>query len=125
MSDIPAQPLDAAQAMRLYPSLKSLALLCDAGWRFLPIEGDEDTAVLEGFKRWPDGWRDCIRIREENDALGLRIRMSADRHTRPVIVWEHSGSLADVVHRLMGLPTPGMRLAPALAIGTAPTLWTP
>jgi hypothetical protein len=74
---------------------------------------------------WPAGWRDCIRVRDETDALGLRIRLPADQHNAPEIMWEHAGTLAEVVHELLALPTPGGRLAPTLVIGSAPKLWTP
>ncbi len=125
MSDAQALMLTGAQAVWLYPCLKKLALLPDAGWRFLPIEGDEKTAVLEGFKAWPAGWRDCIRVREENDALGLRIRVPSDRHTSPEITWEYSGTLDEVCQELLALPAPETRHAPNLVIGSAPKLWTP
>jgi len=125
MTDVPTQTFTSAQAIELYPCLKGLALLPDAGWKFLPLRGVANIMALEGFKRWPHGWRDCIRVREETDALGIRIRVPADRHTNPEIVWEYSGTLAEVVERLMTLPAPDTRLAPQLVVGNAPALWTP
>jgi hypothetical protein len=119
-------PLTDAEAVRLFPSLQNLILIREAGWRFLPIDDPGDpNAELDAARIWPCGWRDCVRIREETDALGLRIRVPADQHTAPAIVWERSGTLAEVVHQLLALPAPGARLAPTLAIGTAPKLWTP
>lgn len=125
MPDSPALTPSGPQAVWLYPCLRQLTLLCESGWRFLPIEGDAKTAALEGFKTWPAGWRDCIRVREETDALGLRIRVPGDKHTSPEITWEHSGTLDDVCTELLTLPAPETRHAPSLVIGSAPRLWTP
>lgn len=119
-------PLTDAEAVKLFPSLQHLILLRDAGWKFLPVEDPGDpNAELDAVRIWPAGWRDCIRVRDEADALGLRICVPADKHTAPTIVWERSGTLAEVVNELLVLPTPGTQLAPTLVIGTAPTLWTP
>ncbi|MEV6714830.1 hypothetical protein AB0M48_22675 [Lentzea sp. NPDC051208] len=118
--------LTDAEAVKLFPSLQNLILIRDAGWKFLPIDDPGDpNAELDAARVWSNGWRDCIRVRDETDALGLRICVPADQHSAPTIVWERSGTLAEVVHQLLALPAPGMRLAPTLAIGTAPKLWTP
>lgn len=117
-------PLTDAEAVRLFPSLQHLILIREAGWRFLPIEDPGDPkAELDAARIWPAGWRDCIRVRDETDALGLRIRILPNEPA--AIVWEHSGTLADVVHELLTLPAPDSRLAPTLVIGAAPKLWTP
>ena len=119
-------PLTDAEAVKLFPSLQHLILLRDAGWKFLPVEDPGDpNAELDAVRIWPAGWRDCIRVRDESDALGLRIRVPADKHTASAIVWERSGTLAEVVHELLALPAPGAQLAPTLVIGAAPKLWTP
>lgn len=99
-------------AVALYPELRHLLDLRDGGWRFLPIEPGRDQ--LDGFRRWQGGWRDAVRLKNESDALGLRL----DRDN--MITWEFSGSLAEVVHELMLLPHPGDRLAPRLAKGRGP-----
>ncbi|NKE55414.1 hypothetical protein FXN61_00645 [Lentzea sp. PSKA42] len=119
-------PLTDVEAVKLFPSLQHLILIRDAGWIFLPIDDPGDpNAVLDAARIWPAGWRDCIRVRAETDALGLRIRVPADQHTAPEIVWERSGTLDEVVHEVLALPAPGSQLAPNLVIGTAPKLWTP
>jgi hypothetical protein len=119
-------PLTDAEAVKLFPSLQHLILIREAGWKFLPIDDPGDpNAVLDAARIWSAGWRDCIRVREETDAIGLRIRVPADKHTAPAIVWERSGTLAEVVHELLALPAPGERHAPTLITGAAPKLWTP
>ena len=116
--------LTDAEAVKLFPSLQHLILIREAGWQFLPIEdpGDPD-AELDAASIWPGGWRDCIRVRNETDALGLRIRVVPGGPAE--IVWERSGTLAEAVLELLALPTPGSRLAPTLVLGSAPGSWTP
>lgn len=125
MTDTSAEALTKAQALWLFPSLKSLLLLREANWTFFPVEGADDSARLDGYRSWGKGWRDCIRVRTETDALGLRIHVPADKHTQSEIMSEFSGTLTEVVEKLLALPAPGSRLAPNLAIGSAPRLWTP
>lgn len=116
--------LTDAEAVKLFPSLQHLILIREAGWKFLPIEDPGDpNAELDAARIWPAGWRDCIRVRDETDALGLRIRVAPGEPAE--IVWERGGTLAEVVLELLALPTPGSRLAPTLVIGSAPKLWTP
>jgi len=117
-------PLTDAEAVKLFPSLQYLILIREADWIFLPIDDPGDpNAVLDGARVWPAGWRDCIRVRDETDALGLRIRVITGQPSE--IVWERGGTLVDVVFSLLELPEPGSRLAPTLVVGKAPKLWTP
>lgn len=118
--------LTAEEAVQLFPALRHLLLLREAGWKFLPIENpDADSSVLDGARVWPQGWRDCIRVKDETNTLGLRIHVPADNHTGSEIVWERTGTLEEIVFELMAMPAPGDRHAPNLAIGSAPQLWTP
>lgn len=118
--------LTAEEAVKAFPALENLLLLREAGWKFLPVEEPDATgSVLDGARIWPQGWRDCIRVEEETDTLGLRMRMANDQHTVSEIAWELSGTLEEVVVALLALPAPGERTAPNLVIGRAPTLWTP
>lgn len=110
MSGLVVPGTTEAAAVAAYPPLQHLLDLLDGGWRFLPIVA----AQLDGFRRWPDGWTDGIRVRHAGDALGIR----TDRDQR--IVWEFSGSLGEVVGELLLLPAPGHRLAPRLARGHGP-----
>ncbi|WP_158852971.1 hypothetical protein [Saccharothrix deserti] len=103
-----------AAVVAAYPELQHLLDLRDGGWRFLPIEAGRDR--IDGFRQWPGGWRDAIRLKDSGDALGLRL----DRDY--AITWEYTGSLADVVQELLLLPNPGSRLAPRLARGRGPRL---
>ncbi|MFE9747590.1 hypothetical protein ACFYOT_22030 [Saccharothrix saharensis] len=101
-----------AAVVAAYPELRHLLDLRQGGWRFLPIEAGR--SQIDGFRRWPDGWSDAIRIKDSGDALGLRL----DRDH--AITWEYAGALAEVVQELLLLPQPSSRLAPRLAKGKGP-----
>lgn len=111
-------PFTDAEAVKLFPSLEYLVLIRESGWTFLPIDdpGDPD-AVLDAARVWPGGWRDCIRVRDEADALGLRIQVVSEQPAE--IVWERSGTFAEVVHELLSL------LPPTPADGAEPEPQTP
>lgn len=114
--------LSDAEAVRLFPALADLMVLRDAGWFFLAVNAPDGQPVeYDGFRAWPDGWIDGIRIWSETSVLG--IRTSPDEP--PAIVWEWNGTLAQVVAELLTLPAPGERTAPRLVRGAAPRLWTP
>lgn len=114
----PLAALTDTEAVRLYPELRPLTWIRDAGWRFLPVEvDDQGPTQLDAARVWPGGWRDAIRVRSATDALGLRMQVENRE-----ITWERTGTLAEVVEALLVLPVPGTRLAPHLAIGAAPLL---
>lgn len=117
--------LTDGEVAKLFPELRPLIDIRNAGWKFLPVGNGPDIPELDAARVWHGGWRDALRIRTATDAMGLRIRLPADNHTRPEIVWEFSGTLADVVGELLVLPMPEARAAPNLIIGSAPGLWTP
>ncbi|MEU4803618.1 hypothetical protein [Actinosynnema sp. NPDC023587] len=64
-------------------------------------------AQLDGFRQWPGGWADGIRVRHAGEALGIR----TDPDQR--IVWEETGPFGEIAGGLLLLPAPGHRLAPA------------
>ncbi|ROP40717.1 hypothetical protein [Saccharothrix texasensis] len=105
-----------AEIVKAYPVLRYLVDLREGGWRFLPIEPGRDQ--IDGYRQWPGPWRDGIRFQDEDDALGLRLRL--DDGVR--ITWERTGTLAEVVNELLILPAPDSRLAPRLAKGHGPDL---
>ncbi|QFZ20435.1 hypothetical protein [Saccharothrix syringae] len=109
-------------AVRAFPALAGLIAIRDAGWRFVH-QGlvDGVPTRLDGFRLWPDGWHDAIRVRGDTDAMALR----GDGDEPPGIVWERTGSLSHVVEGLLSLSAPHQRFAPRLLVASAPTLWTP
>lgn len=99
-------------AVLAFPEIELLLVIRDGGWRFLPQEADREQ--LDGFRAWPERWRDGIRIRSATDVLGIRTNPDGD------IVWERTGTLADVVGGLLALPAPDEPNAPRLIIGGGP-----
>ncbi|HEX9338260.1 MAG TPA: hypothetical protein VF892_20345, partial [Pseudonocardiaceae bacterium] len=98
-----------------FPELAELITIRDAGWTFLPLRRDEAGRPdeLDGFREWPGGWIDALRVRSGTDAMALRRAPGGPM----AIVWELAGSLSDVVAGLLALPAPDQP--------TAPRLWTP
>ena len=101
-------------AVLAFPEIEYLLIIRDGGWRFLPPESGVEQ--LDGFRAWPRGWRDGIRIRSATDVLG--IRTNADHE----IVWESTGSITDVISGLLALPAPDEPNAPRLVLGHGPNL---
>lgn len=109
-------------AVAAFPELDHLAAIRDRGWRFtMPMHDDHGNVVaIDGFRVWPGGWSDAIRIRSATNVVGLRC--FDDRP--PTITWEYYGDLRTVTGELLDLPVPDARFAPRLVVGHAP-LWTP
>lgn len=103
--------VDAA-AVAAFPEIEMLLLIRDGGWRFLTPEPDRDQ--LDGFRIWPQGWRDGIRIRSTTDVLGIRINPEHN------IVWEKTGTLVSVIADLLMLPAPDEPNSPNRVLGCAP-----
>jgi len=101
-------------AVLAFPEIELLLVIRDGGWRFLPQEPGREQ--LDGFRTWPQGWRDGIRIRSATEVLGIR--------TNPDnwVVWECTGTLVDVVTELLALPAPDEPNAPRLVLGHGPDL---
>ncbi|WP_158852379.1 hypothetical protein [Saccharothrix deserti] len=111
-----------AAAVRAFPALAGLVAIRDAGWQFVHQRVvDGVPTEVDGFRLWPDGRHDAIRVRSSTDAMALR----ADGDEPPGIVWERAGSLSDVVEGLLSLPAPTQRFAPRLIVASAPALWLP
>jgi len=111
-----------ADAVRLYPELAGLITLRDSGWRFLPVDTADGRPVeLDGFRAWPGGYVDGLRIYSATNVLGIRTAPDEP----PSVVWEMVDTLPEVIAALLALPVPWDRLAPRLATASAPTLWVP
>jgi hypothetical protein len=110
------------ESLRLFPALADLLDLMHAGWYFLKVDTQDGQPIeYDGFRAWPGGWTDGIRIWSETNVLGIR----TSPHEPPSITWERTGTLTQVVGELLTLPVPDARTAPRFALGSAPQLWTP
>ena len=109
-------------AVRAFPALAGLVAIRDAGWQFVHQRVvDGVPTEVYGFRLYPDGWHDAIRVRGSTDAMALRV----DGDEPPGIVWERTGSLSVLVESLLRLPAPTQRHAPRLVVASAPVLWVP
>lgn len=109
-------------AVCAFPDLAGLIAIRELGWTFLlPRTVSGVPVQMDGYRAWPGGWLDAIRVRSDTDAMGLR----SDGREPPGIVFERSGSLTYVIEGLLSLPAPDTRFAPRLVRAAAPKLWTP
>ena len=109
--------IDTEAALAEFPELQHLIDLVNAGWVFLPSMIDGVVNELHGVRMWPGGWADGVRVRGMADARALRSDFDGG------LVWERSGSLAEVVDALITLPPPETQGAPRLVKGSAPVPW--
>lgn len=101
-----------------YPELARLALLPRDGWTFRPIHGESgELSCVVGW-RTRGGASDALWIFDRGECLAMRVVDGG-------ITWELTGTLADCLGELLGLPEPSRLLAPWLVKKRAPGLWTP
>lgn len=98
--------------------LESLRTIKAAGWIFrVRLDGAGQLRAIQGWRDWPDGWRDAIMINDSTDTC-------AGRALANDMVWCTEGTLKDVLAELLALPAPTDLAAPRLVVRMAP-LWTP
>jgi len=114
-------PLPDDEAVRRYPELAHLITLRESGWRFMPVTTDDGRPTeVDGFRAWPGGVTDGIRIYSATNVLGIRTTPTDP----PGLVWERTGTLGQIVAGLLSLPAPGTPLAPRLVVASAfPGSW--
>ena len=106
-------------AVAAYPALAGIICLREAGWTFVHRDVIDDVpTTVEGFRLWPGGWMDVVRVLGDAEAMALR----TDGSEPPGIVWERTGTLADITDALRSLPAPDHHLAPRLVRATGPIL---
>jgi hypothetical protein len=72
-----------AAAVRAFPALAGLVAIRDAGWQFVHQRVvDGIPTEVDGFRLWPDGWHDAIRVRGSTDAGLYGVRLYYDRDGR-------------------------------------------
>ncbi|WP_179956871.1 hypothetical protein [Amycolatopsis anabasis] len=104
----------------VFPELRGLVELVNAGWSFAATEdASGDVVRVTGLRVWPEGVADALYIGSQSDAGALRMDHTGGR------LWQCDGTLPEVVDGLLALPAPSHPLAPRLVVGVAPTLWTP
>ena len=102
-----------------YPAVRRLAELGEAGWSFVhhqKEDGSQEVVQIDAYWAWPSGPVDCVRVRAAGDAMALR----SDGQDPPVIMWEMSGGVDEVILAIRDLPPPTSRLAPGTRSERAP-----
>lgn len=112
-------PVKQAAALAEFPELQRLIDLRESGWLFFPTVADRQVVEVRGVRTWPDGWADALRIRYVTDAAGIRSDYTG------AVTWEQEGTLTEVIDGLIALPVPDDRVAPRVATGRGPWMWTP
>lgn len=108
------------QALAEFPQLGRLLELREVGWLFLPLRGgDGELDELRGVRLWPGGYADALRLRYVTDAAAIRCDQAGG------LLWQRTGTLADVADGLLALPAPDKPGAPSLVTTTLERLWTP
>lgn len=109
------------QAIQRYPVLSGLLALAEASWTFREMEDPNGLTALYGRREYPVlGQIDAMKILSETEARGQRTKVGDG------LLWQHEGTLATVIDKLLNLPHPAAPHAPYLILGSMPQkLWTP
>jgi hypothetical protein len=115
------EPAIEQQALHLYPELRVLLAVQQAGWIFRELREDGETVGIAGsFSRWQ--YSDAIFIFDRHNVAAARV---LDDSYGSGCVWSRErADLEEVVTDLLDLPEPGQRGAPTL-IRRSSLLWTP
>lgn len=108
-----------AAAFASFPDLQRLVELRAGDWEFGHWYDSGVLTKIVAWREWPDGSADALRVRYTNDAAGRRTDPDGG------VVWEHEGTLADVVNGLLELPAPDAPSAPRLVQASTSWPWTP
>ena len=93
-----------------YPELARLALLPSDGWAFWPVNDERgELSCVVGWRKWGAA-SDTLWIFDRGDCFAMRVVDGG-------LAWERTGTLANCLAELLGLPDPSRLLAPGL--------WTP
>ena len=107
------------------PHIAALEQAVEGGFRFTSL-GDEPGAAVAALygERWcRSGVVENIALRGMNEAIAARIRVEDYPHGDPL--WQHPGTVAEVVTELLALPAHGVPGAPMLTRRPSSSLWLP
>jgi hypothetical protein len=95
--------------------------LSRAGFGCLPHHDQDGQMIAVHAAPARAGHIETVLIWGEHDALAARCRDDDNA----AVVWQQTGTTADVITALLDLPAPGTRSAPALARTKPTELWLP
>lgn len=107
------------------PHIAALQRVVEAGFQFTSFGAERGAAVTALYgERWCRyGVVENIALRGMNEAIAARIRVEDYPCGDPL--WQHSGTVAEVVAELFALPAHGASGAPALTRTASSSLWLP
>ncbi|GAA1245076.1 hypothetical protein GCM10009676_33710 [Prauserella halophila] len=109
------------------PHLAALRRAVELGFRFRPLTvTPEDGGVPAALyaERWCRyGVVENITVPSMDQTIARRLRTEDYPHGDPL--WQHIGTVADVIHELLALPAHGFPGAPTLARRTSDSFWLP
>ncbi|SNR98886.1 hypothetical protein SAMN06265360_1592 [Haloechinothrix alba] len=95
-----------------------------AGFGFVHLHDHGGLAAIHA-ERWRDGAVDTVTVRAAGEALAARYRAEDYGRAGAHPLWQATGSVADVVDRLLELPPHGTPAAPSRAVRPRDQLWLP
>ncbi len=100
--------------MQISSELAELAVLRDAGWRFMPLSRAGELVGFAGFRAASEDAVDVLYVFDRQNCRA--VRLVADAPEVPGgAVWEFHGPLIEAIHGLRSLPAPGDPDAPRLS----------
>lgn len=109
-------PASESEILRLTPNVRHVTMLRDAGWGFVHRRNDAGELVgIDCYRRWAGRYVDGIVIKSDTDAAAMRM-IATDPPDPPNLIWDKSGSLAEVVTAVLSLPAPSSQTTPLLVV---------
>ena len=107
------------------PHIAALERAVEAGFQFTSLADERGLMITALYaERWCRvGVVETIAIRGMKEAIAARIRVEDYPDRDPL--WQHAGSVAEVVAELLALPAHGTAGAPKLARPSSSSLWFP
>lgn len=107
------------------PHIAALQRAVEAGFQFRQLADEHGTAIAAMYaERWCRyGVVENITLQSMDQALAQRLRIENYPHGDPL--WQHMGTVAEVIHDLLALPAHGFPGAPTLARRASSSLWLP
>ncbi|MQA07492.1 MAG: hypothetical protein GEU98_02880 [Pseudonocardiaceae bacterium] len=104
------------------PHIAAIVRSKDAGFRFLHVR-DKHSVIAIHAERWRFGAVDAYTVRAPSEAMAARFR--AEDYGRGDPLWQVTGTVAEVITELLGLPPHGAPGAPTRARPAPSELWIP
>jgi hypothetical protein len=107
------------------PHIAALERAVAAGFRFTSLTDERGSTVTALYaERWcREGVVETIAVRGMEEAIAARIRV--EDYPRGDPLWQHPGTVAEVVAELLALPAHGTPGAPRHTRPRSSSLWLP